>query len=125
MKLLGMDNVMLEVGDLDEAVEHYSRLGFTPRFRLADPPIALFGIGDERPGLLVRVSTEPQRGRGRFWVEVTDAHVARNALLGAGVQAVGEVFPTATGRTVEVTDQWHNVVGFADYAFRPEAARSS
>ena len=32
MKLLGIDNVLFSVGDLDATIEHYRRLGFELRF---------------------------------------------------------------------------------------------
>ncbi|HXF71431.1 MAG TPA: VOC family protein [Actinomycetota bacterium] len=120
MRILGIDNVLFAVGDLDAAIDHYRRLGFELRFRLPDPPIALFAIGEERPGLLVRA--EGTTGGGRVWVEVDDASAAGDQLRRRGLD-VADPIATATGRTVEVTDPWGNVVGFADYSLRPELAR--
>ncbi|HXG40772.1 MAG TPA: VOC family protein [Candidatus Limnocylindrales bacterium] len=120
MKLLGIDNVLFSVGDLDATIEHYRRLGFELRFRLPDPPIALFGIGPERPGLLIRAGETP--GGGQLWVEVPDATSAADELRAAGLAPAAPI-RTATGLTVEVADPWGNVVGFADYALRPPLAR--
>lgn len=117
--ILGIDNVMFGVRDLDEAVSFYERIGFVVRFRVPAPPIALLAVGNERPGLLLRQEKTPTSGR--FWVEVRDADAVRSVLAERGLQATA--VETATGRTVEVTDPSGNIVGYADYRKRAEFAR--
>jgi catechol 2,3-dioxygenase-like lactoylglutathione lyase family enzyme len=127
-ELLGVDNVMLAVRDLDAAVRFYEACGFTMKFRLDQAGMALFGIGGEAPGLLVRAGAgggpgDPgTAGAGRFWVEVRDADAVAAELNAAGI-ATGRL-ETMTGITVEATDPSGNVVGFADYSKRPEMARA-
>jgi predicted enzyme related to lactoylglutathione lyase len=122
--VLGVDNVLFTVGDLDAAVDFYAgRLGLPLVFRLDEPGIALFGLGGETPGLLVRRGS-PDGGPGapRLWLEVRDARATATAIANAGVNT-GEPFPVATGWTVEVADPWGNVLGFTDYTAMPERGR--
>ena len=113
--VLGVDNVLFEVGDLDAAVAFYvDGLGLPLVFRPDGPGIALLRLGPETPGLLLRRGDTP--GRGRVWLEVRDA---RALDLPGG----GAAFEVATGWTVEVADPWGNVVGFTDYTTMPARGR--
>jgi 4-hydroxyphenylpyruvate dioxygenase and related hemolysins len=125
----GIDNILFTVGDLDAAVDHYGvRLGLPLVFRLDNRRLALFRLGDEPPGLLVRESAEagpptPDNARPRVWLEVADARAAAAELAQRGLSPVGDPFTVATGWTVEIADPWGNVVGFTDYTRMPERAR--
>jgi predicted enzyme related to lactoylglutathione lyase len=122
----GIDNVLFTVGDLDTAVDFYSgRLGLPLAFRMDQPGVALFRLGDEPPGLLVRRAPTPTAGGGspRLWLEVPDARAAATALAAAGVTLLADPFRVATGWTVEVADPWGNIVGFTDYTTVPERGR--
>jgi catechol 2,3-dioxygenase-like lactoylglutathione lyase family enzyme len=110
--VLGVDNVLFAVGDLDEAVAFYTELGLPLVFKLDEPGIALFRLGAETPGLLLRRGENT--GGGRVWFEVPDARA---------LSTKEQPFPVATGWTVEVTDPWGNVVGFTDYTTMPERGR--
>lgn len=127
--VLGVDNVLFAVGDLDAALEHYAGgLGLPLAFRLPDPPIALLRLGAEAAGLLLReersVAPGPAGARSpRVWLEVADADAAGRALTARGV-AVGPVFAVATGRTLEIADAWGNVVGLTDYSGAPDRGRA-
>lgn len=126
-ELFGVDNVMFAVRDLDAAIRFYTTCGFALKFRMDRAGMALFAIGAEEPGLLVRLEggSGPGRsgtaGAGRFWVEVRDADAVAAELESAGIATTR--LETATGITVEATDPSGNVVGFADYTKRPELAR--
>ncbi|WP_163506461.1 VOC family protein [Fodinicola acaciae] len=121
MNVLGVDNVLFGVDDLDTAVDFYAdKLGLPLAFRLDEPGIALFRLGDETPGLLVRAGTP---AGGRVWLEVRDARATAKSLRAAGVQPLAEPFEVATGWTVEVADPYGNVVGFTDYATMPSRGR--
>jgi len=120
----GIDNVLFSVGDLDEAVRFYAgALGLPLAFRLDGPGVALFKLGPEPPGLLVRVQEAARSNGPRLWLEVPDARAAAEALAAAGVEPVAPPFAVATGWTVEVADPWGNVVGFTDYTTMPERGR--
>jgi predicted enzyme related to lactoylglutathione lyase len=118
----GVDNVLFAVGDLAEAVAFYAgRLGLDLAMRVDAAGIALFRLGAERPGLLVR--TGGGAGGGRVWLETADARATADALRAAGVAPAADPFQVATGWVVEVADPWGNVLGFTDYTLRPELAR--
>lgn len=124
----GIDNVLFAVGDLDAAVDFYAgRLGLPLAFRMDEPGIALFRLGDEPPGLLVRrgPTSGVREGSPRLWLEVADARATAHALADAGVATLAEPFPVATGWTVEIADPWGNVIGFTDYTTVPERGRPS
>ncbi|MFH9073585.1 MULTISPECIES: VOC family protein [Streptomyces] len=127
--LLGIDNALFPVGDLDEAVGFYERAGFPVAHRLDEAGLAILKAGAETPGVLLRVEDgigrrPPSWPASRLWLEVGDARAKARALGEAGVPALTEPFSTATGWTVEIADPWGNVVGFTDYSKRPELARS-
>ncbi|MFI6939427.1 VOC family protein [Streptomyces sp. NPDC050418] len=129
LELLGFDNVLFPVGDLPEAVDFYERAGFPLDFRLDDAGIALFKVGRETPGLLLRQEDGlPQRPSGpwpaRVWLEVPDARAAGRELAAAGL-AVEDPISASTGWTVELADPWGNIVGFTDYLKRPGLARTA
>lgn len=127
LAVLGVDNVLIEVGDLDAAVAHYrDGLGRPLKFRLDIPGMALLALGRESPGLLARVAQPPAptaAGGMWVWLEVPDVRAAAEALRSRGLAGLGKPFETPTGWTVEVADRWGNVLGLADYALRPEMGR--
>ena len=116
---LGIDNVLFSVRTLGDSVSFYERLGFALRFRLDKQRIALFEIGAERPGLVMR--EESDASSGHFWVEVRNADTVTAELARLGIKY--QVLDIPTGRTVEVRDPSGNVVGFAYYRTRPDLAR--
>ncbi|MFD4524531.1 VOC family protein [Streptomyces sp. NPDC058470] len=129
-ELLGFDNVLLPVGNLDEAVSFYERAGFPVAFRLDEAGIALLKVGKETPGLLLRLDEELSRrapvwASVRVWLEVRDARAVAGMLVAAGVETLDAPFPGATGWTVEIADPWGNVVGLTDYSKRPELSRQA
>lgn len=127
MQILGVDNVLVPVGDLDGATEFYvAKLGLAVKFAVPQQGLALFEVGGGGPGILVRV--DPEAGRGgppamRLWLEVPDARSAAEELTGRGIEVLAPAFEVATGWAVEVADPWGNVIGLTDYLKRPELAR--
>lgn len=126
--MLGFDNVLLPVGDLDVAVGFYESAGFTVGFRFDEAGIALLKVGDETPGVLLRAEEglghrPPPWPSARLWIEVPDARTTARTLASAGIAPLDEPFSVATGWTVEIADPWGNVVGFTDYSKRPELGR--
>jgi catechol 2,3-dioxygenase-like lactoylglutathione lyase family enzyme len=121
-RLLGIDNVMFAVRDLEAAIGFYSACGFRLKFRMDAAGMALFAIGGEEPGLLIRAEgSGGEPGRGKFWVEVSNADETAAQLAAAGIATAR--LETMTGITVEATDPSGNVVGFADYSKKPEMGR--
>lgn len=126
--LLGFDNALFPVGDLDEAVGFYERAGFPVVCRLDEAGLAILKVGTETPGVLLRVEDgigrrPPPWQTPRFWLEVPDARAKARTLAAAGIPLLTEPHSVVTGWMVEIADPWGNVVGFTDYTKRPELAR--
>lgn len=119
MQLLGIDNVFFEVGDLEKAISFYDRLGFKLKFKIPHISSALFNIGNEEPGLMIKETRNPNPSK--LWLEIKDAQQAKEKCDQLGI--VGTILETATGFTFEMQDPWNNVIGFADYLKKPELAR--
>ncbi len=114
IEVLGIDNVLHAVGDLEEAKRFYGGgLGLTLKFEVAPAGMALYRLGEEEPGLLLR---KQDPAPPRVWLEVPDARTAAGALG----QCAREV---QTGWVVEVTDPWGNVIGLTDYKKQPGLGR--
>lgn len=116
-ELLGIDNAMFSIADLDESVAFYKACGLVLKWRV-DPQMALFSIGAETPGLMLM---KGGTGTGRLWLEVASADATAARLKAAGIATTRIV--TKVGVTVEARDPSGNVLGFADYTTRPELAR--
>lgn len=115
MKILGIDNVFFQVGNLEEAMAFYEKLGFVLKFRIPSKNAALFRIGAEEPGLLVFEHKEPKPSC--LWVEVESALEAQQKF------GKGPLIEAATGPTFEISDPWGNRIGFTDYCKKKELAR--
>jgi len=127
ISILGVDNVMLVVGDLREGRRFYEGvLGLRVKFADDEHGILGFAIGEEEPGLVIRAQTiekcEP-RQTPRVWLEVPDARAAAAALEALGQSLVAPPFHVGTGWTVELADPWGNVLGLTDYVGMPSLAR--
>jgi predicted enzyme related to lactoylglutathione lyase len=129
ISILGLDNVLLAVGDLARARAFYEdRLGLQVKFAAPEHGIVGYALGSEEPGLVVRqenLSDSGPRATPRVWLEVSDARAASEILAAAGVLLLGDPFEIPTGWTVEVADPWGNVIGLTDYVKAPAMARSA
>ena len=129
ISILGVDNVLLAVGDLDEARRFYEgTMGLCAKFEDAERGIVGFAIGTEEPGLVIRVQQiepSPPRQTPRVWLEVPDAREAADALASAGQSPIAPPFHVGTGWAVELADPWGNVIGLTDYVSMPSMARTA
>jgi catechol 2,3-dioxygenase-like lactoylglutathione lyase family enzyme len=105
-RLVGINHVALEVGDLDEALEFYGRF-----FELGEPSrvpgMAFVRMGDQFLALAERGGPrEADRGR-HFGLVVDDKEAVRAALVEAGIELVG--------RRLDFRDPWGNMVEIVDY----------
>jgi len=126
--VLGVDNILLAVGDFAEARAFYeSQLGLPVKFVVEEVGIVAYRLGSEEPGLFLRAQTivpTPPRETPRLWLEVADARAAAQALVTNGVPLLSEPWEVATGWVVECADPWGNVIGLTDYVKAPQKARS-
>ena len=120
-RLVGINHVALEVGDLEAALEWYGRIFEFEIVR--EPPfphMAFLQMGDQFIALSERRSQPPDTAR-HFGLVVDDKPAVRAALEEAGA----EILP---GRGLDFIDPWGNhlqVVAYGDIQFSktPEVMR--
>jgi lactoylglutathione lyase len=106
-KLVGINHVALEVGDLDEALDLYGRLfGFELRGRL--PGMAFIDMGDQFLALSAEGGRREPDSARHFGLVVDDREAVREALEREGV----EILP---GRGLNFRDPWGNLFQVVDY----------
>jgi catechol 2,3-dioxygenase-like lactoylglutathione lyase family enzyme len=105
-RLVGLNHVALEVGDLEEALSFYGRI-FELELRGRVPGMAFIDIGDQFIALSEGRTQPPDQDR-HFGLVVDDREVVRAALQAAAV----EVLP---GRGVDFHDPWGNHVQIVEY----------
>jgi catechol 2,3-dioxygenase-like lactoylglutathione lyase family enzyme len=106
-RLVGVNHVALEVGDVDEALAFYGRIfDFELRGR-AGRSMAFVDMGDQFLAL-ARGRTQPPDAHRHFGLVVDDKEAARHALQAAGV----EVAPSGH---LDFRDPWGNHVEIVDY----------
>ena len=115
-RLVGINHVALEVGDVDEALDFYGRL-FEFELRGRVPGMAFLDMGDQFVALS-EGRTQPADEHRHFGLVVDDREAVRRALEEAGV----EILP---GRGLDFRDPWGNrvqVVEYGDLQFTKDAA---
>lgn len=106
-RLVGINHVALEVGDVDEALAWYGRIfSFELRGR-AGREMAFIEMGDQFLALSAR-RKQPGDDDRHFGLVVDDKQAVRNALEQAGV----EIVPT---RGLRFIDPWGNNVEVVQY----------
>jgi lactoylglutathione lyase len=105
-RLVGINHVALEVGDLDEALEFYGSI-FELRLRGREPGMAFVDMGDQFIAFSAGHSNPPDGAR-HFGLVVDDKDAVRAALERSGV-------PIEPGRRLDFRDPWGNHVQVVDY----------
>jgi predicted enzyme related to lactoylglutathione lyase len=106
-RLVGINHIALEVGDVDEALEFYGRIfEFTLRGRGAR--MAFIDIGDQFIALAAGRTQPPDRHR-HFGLVVDDKEATRRALEEAGA----DILP---GGGLNFRDPWGNHVQVVEYS---------
>src|ERR1700736_545905 len=106
-RLVGINHVALEVGNIEEALAFYGRL-FEFSLRGRSAKIAFIDMGDQ----FINISegrTQPADEDRHFGLVVDDKEKVRQRLKEAGVN-------TLPGRGVEFRDPWGNRVQIVEYA---------
>jgi lactoylglutathione lyase len=105
-RLVGINHVALEVGDLDEALEFYrSFLEFPLRGRVAG--MAFLDAGDQFLAISEGRRQGPDDER-HLGIVVDDRDAVRDALEAAGIAPM-------RGRGLRVRDPWGNILEIVDY----------
>jgi catechol 2,3-dioxygenase-like lactoylglutathione lyase family enzyme len=105
-RLVGINHVALEVGDVDEALAFYGRF-FELSLRGRSDGAAFIDIGDQFIALMEGRSGPRDRAR-HFGLVVDDKQATRRALEDAGV----DIRP---GRRLDFFDPWGNGVEVVQY----------
>jgi lactoylglutathione lyase len=105
-RLVGINHVAVEVGDIDEALAFYGRF-FAFELRGRVPGMAFVDMGDQFLALS-EGRRQPEDDHRHFGLVVDDKEAVRSALQEAGV----EVLP---GRGLDFCDPWGNRVEIVDY----------
>jgi predicted enzyme related to lactoylglutathione lyase len=105
-RLVGINHVALEVGDLEAALAFYGQV-FELTLRGRVPGMAFIDIGDQFVAMSEGRTQPPDRHR-HFGLVVDDKNAVRRALEEAGA----EILP---GRGLDFRDPWGNHVQVVDY----------
>ena len=105
-RLVGINHVALEVGDLDEALAFYGQV-FELRLRGRIPGMAFIDAGDQFIALAEGRGQEPDPDR-HFGLVVDDKQAVRAALEAAGADIV-------PSRGLDFRDPWGNLVQVVEY----------
>jgi catechol 2,3-dioxygenase-like lactoylglutathione lyase family enzyme len=105
-RLVGINHVALEVGDLEEALEWYGRF-FELELRGRHPGMAFVDMGDQFIALSEGRTQPPDTAR-HFGLVVDDKEAVREALAAAGVEA-------SRAPSLDFRDPWGNHVQVVDY----------
>jgi lactoylglutathione lyase len=111
-RLVGINHVALEVGDVDAALELYGRL-FSFELRGRSAQMAFIDIGDQFLALSQGRAQDADDAR-HFGLVVDDKEAVRAAVKAEGLPLVGQ------GHRLDFLDPWGNrieVVGYADIQF--------
>jgi predicted enzyme related to lactoylglutathione lyase len=103
-RLVGMNHVAIEVGDLDEALEFYSRI-FELTLRGRQRTMAFVDMGDQFLALSEGRSQPPDRDR-HIGLVVDDREAALAAAREAGAEMIGDN---------DFRDPWGNHFQVVDY----------
>jgi len=105
-RLIGINHVALEVGDIDAALEFYGAL-FDISLRGRGPSMAFIDMGDQFIALS-RGRTQSPDDHRHFGLVVDDREAVRSALGARGIEVAPE-------GSVDFDDPWGNHVQVVDY----------
>ncbi len=105
-RLVGINHIALEVGDLDAALEFYGRV-FEFELRGRVPGMAFLDMGDQFIAIAEGRRQPADDGR-HFGLVVDDMDAARSALEDAGAAIL-------SGRGLDFRDPWGNHVQVVEY----------
>jgi catechol 2,3-dioxygenase-like lactoylglutathione lyase family enzyme len=105
-KLVGINHIALEVGDLDEALAFWESVFGPLELRGRIPGMAFVDMGDQFIALSEGRSQSPDQAR-HFGLVVDDKEAVRERLRELGVPV--------TGRGLDFHDPWGNQIQVVDY----------
>ncbi len=106
-KLVGINHLALEVGDLDEALAFWEAIFGELTLRGRSGRMAFIDMGDQFIALSQGRTQEPDRAR-HFGLVVNDKEAVRARLQELGI-------PVSSGRGLDFHDPWGNQIQVVDY----------
>jgi catechol 2,3-dioxygenase-like lactoylglutathione lyase family enzyme len=106
-RLVGVNHVALEVGDLDEALAFWSSIFGELELRGRGRSMAFIDMGDQFIALAQGRTQTPDRER-HFGLVVDDKEAVRARLRELGI-------PVSSGRGLDFHDPWGNSIQIVDY----------
>ena len=106
-KLVGMNHIALEVGDIDEALDFWGSIFGELELRGHGRQMAFIDMGDQFIALARGHTQPPDRAR-HFGLVVDDKEAVRQRLHDLGIQATA-------GRSLDFYDPWGNQIQVVDY----------
>src|ERR671930_2299242 len=106
-KLVGMNHIALEVGDVDEALEFWRSIFGELTMRGHGRQMAFIDMGDQFIALARGRTQSPDRAR-HFGLVVDDKEAVRERLRELGIEELG-------GRGLDFYDPWGNQIQVVDY----------
>ena len=106
-KLVGMNHIALEVGDIDEALAFWESIFGELELRGRGGGMAFIDMGDQFIAL-ARGRTQPPDQHRHFGLVVDDKEAVRERLKELGVQV-------SSGRSLDFHDPWGNFIQVVDY----------
>jgi catechol 2,3-dioxygenase-like lactoylglutathione lyase family enzyme len=106
-RLVGVNHVALEVGDLDEALQFWGSIFGELELRGRGRSMAFIDLGDQFIALAQGRTQPPDRER-HFGLVVDDKEAVRSRLRELGI-------PVSSGRGLDFHDPWGNSIQIVDY----------
>jgi lactoylglutathione lyase len=106
-KLVGMNHIALEVGDIDEALAFWESIFGELTLRGRSGQMAFIDMGDQFIAL-ARGRTQPPDSHRHFGLVVDDKEAVRARLREFSV-------PVSSGRSLDFHDPWGNFIQVVDY----------
>jgi lactoylglutathione lyase len=106
-KLVGMNHIALEVGDLDEALAFWESIFGELKLRGRMSGMAFIDMGDQFIALAQGRTQPPDRHR-HFGLVVDDKEAVRARLRELNI-------PVSSGRGLDFSDPWGNQIQIVDY----------
>src|SRR5207244_11315207 len=106
-RLVGINHLALEVGDIDEALVFWESIFGELELRGRNRNMAFIDMGDQFIAL-ARGRTQPPDGARHFGLVVDDKEAVGERLRELGI-------PASSGRSLDFSDPWGNQIQVVDY----------
>src|SRR5215210_1718499 len=111
-KLVGMNHIAHEVGDIDEALEFWKSIFGELELRGHNSQMAFIDMGDQFLALSRGRSQPPDQAR-HFGLVVDDKEAVRERLKELGIVTSGRA--VLSGTSLDLHDPWGNQIQVVDY----------